>query len=177
MLHVAFDVCWFHPVDSFDRLPEFKRRYKALGTRSDSPSAGRPPSEGSLRTDEDAWGGSVLIAHDVLLRYLQELIRYDARHAPFRIIGAEKERYSFFTLSSSVTVKVGGRIDRIDVMDGRLRIVDYKTGDLDLTVDEVYERHEPQAQLYAQMLLGQGFSSVSCAFICVETGVVARWEW
>ena len=29
--------------------------------------------------------------------------------------------------------KVGGRIDRIDVMDGRLRIVDYKTGAYRLT--------------------------------------------
>ncbi len=60
---------------------------------------------------------------------------------------------------------------------GHALVVDYKTGDLDLTEDEVYERHERQARLYADVLLARGFAGVSCAFICVETGVIARWEY
>ena len=107
MLHAAFDVCCFHPTDDFDRLPIMRERYQ--------------------KTMVNEYKGTVLIAHDVLLRYLLELIRYDAHHAPFRIIGAEKERAIEFTIQNS-KIKVGGRIDRIDVMDGRLRIVDYKTG-------------------------------------------------
>ena len=107
MLHVAFDVCWFHPTEDFDRLPVIRERFRT------------PMSNG--------YKGTTLIAHDVLLRYLQALIRYDARHAPFRIIGAEKERSIEFNIQNS-KFKVGGRIDRIDEMDGRLRIVDYKTG-------------------------------------------------
>ena len=113
MLHTAFDVCWFHPVEDFDRLPEMRRRYKAM-----------VDGQRSMLND---YKGTTLIAHDVLLRYLQGLIRYDARHAPFRIIGAEKERTIEFKIQDS-RLRIGGRIDRIDEMDGRLRIVDYKTG-------------------------------------------------
>ena len=59
---------------------------------------------------------------------------------------------------------------------GTALVVDYKTGDLGLGEDEVRERHALQAQLYASVLLSQGFDHVSCAFIAVETGVVARYE-
>ena len=117
MLDTAFDVCLFHPIDDFDRLPELRRRF--------------PVSK------MNEYKGTALIARDVLLRYLTELIRYDAQHAPFRIIGAEEERTLEFEVpgqaklqnrTQGLRLKVGGRIDRIDEMDGHLRIVDYKTG-------------------------------------------------
>lgn len=111
MLDVAFDVSWFHPTEEFDRLPEMQRRFG--------------------KTLQNEYKGTTLIARDVLLRYLKELISYDARHAPFRIIGAEEERtlcFRFQVPSFNSQLKIGGRIDRIDVMDGHLRIVDYKTG-------------------------------------------------
>ncbi len=60
--------------------------------------------------------------------------------------------------------------------EGHALVVDYKTGDLGLGEEEMLERHGMQAELYAQTLLSQGFSGVSCAFMAVETGVVARWE-
>ena len=60
---------------------------------------------------------------------------------------------------------------------GDALVIDYKTGDIGLTEAEVYKRHEQQAQLYANMLLGEGFEQVTCAFICVETGIIARWVW
>ncbi len=47
-------------------------------------------------------------------------------------------------------------------------VVDYKTGDAGLTLDEVRERHAMQAELYADVLLHQGFAQVDCAFVCVE---------
>ena len=115
MLDVSFDVSWFHPTEEFDRLPVIRERFQKAMVNGQW-----------LMVNE--YKGTTLIAHDVLLRYLQELINYDVRHTPFRIIGAEEERSSIFNLQSSILVKVGGRIDRIDEMDGRLRVVDYKTG-------------------------------------------------
>ena len=145
MLHTAFDVSWFHPTEEFDRLPEIRRRYKKAMVNGQW-----------LMVNE--YKGTTLIAYNVLLRYLQVLIRYDARHAPFRIIGAEKERTIEFKTHNS-TLKVGGRIDRIDEMDGRLRIVDYKTGAYKLKdkvkmenvvgLDKTHERYYLQTFLYA----------------------------
>jgi len=146
MLDVAFDVCWFHPVEDFDRLPEMRRRFKTLDS-----SIG----EG---LEGIAYKGSVLIAHDVLLRYLKELIRFDARNAPFRIVGAEKECSIEVKVHNS-KLKIGGRIDRIDETDKHLRIIDYKTGSYKLkdkvkmeNVVSLDKEHEPyylQTFLYA----------------------------
>lgn len=47
-----------------------------------------------------------------------------------------------------INVKVGGRVDRIDEMDGRLRIVDYKTGSRE------HERYYLQTFLYALAEMG-----------------------
>ena len=60
--------------------------------------------------------------------------------------------------------------------EGSALVVDYKTGDLKLTEGQVHARHAAQAELYASVLLSLGFDSVECAFIAVETGVVARYE-
>lgn len=47
-------------------------------------------------------------------------------------------------------------------------VIDYKTGDAQKTPQQLYDTHELQAKLYADVLLRQGFTSVECAFVCVE---------
>lgn len=149
MLHTAFDVCWFHPTTDFDRSKEFRKRF---------PKAGRTARDNEYK-------GTALITFDVLLRYLRNLLKYDARHAPFRIIGAENERTIELTVpvagsTDYIRIKTGGRIDRIDEMDGHIRIVDYKTGikklPTNITMKEVtaqdcanHERYYLQTFLYA----------------------------
>ncbi|MDO4537672.1 MAG: UvrD-helicase domain-containing protein [Coriobacteriales bacterium] len=54
--------------------------------------------------------------------------------------------------------------------EGHALVVDYKTGDVGLSPEQIRARHAAQAELYANVLLSQGFSSVSCAFVCVELG-------
>lgn len=60
--------------------------------------------------------------------------------------------------------------------EGAALVVDYKTGDLKLTEEQVRARHAAQAELYANVLLSLGFDSVECAFFAVETGVVVRYK-
>lgn len=149
MLHTVFDVCWFHPTEDFDRLPAIKQRF--------------PKAEELAKLN--TYKGTTLIAHDVILRYLQSLIAYDARHTPFRIIGAEQERTIEVRVKGeerraehqsnngkaesdsdySLSVRIGGRIDRIDEMNGRLRIVDYKTG--------THEQPRYQLQIFTYALV------------------------
>lgn len=89
----------------------------------------------------------------------------------------------FFALSGGDPhgVYVEGAIDLLctngAACEGAALVVDYKTGDIGLEEDQVRARHAAQAELYANVLLSLGFSSVECAFICVETGVVVRYCW
>lgn len=75
---------------------------------------------------------------------------------------------------------VEGAIDLLCTRDatcaGDALVVDYKTGDIGLTEEQVKARHAAQAWLYARVLLSLGFAHVECAFICVETGIVVRWD-
>ena len=167
MLHTVFDVCWFHPTEDFDRLPEIRRRFdmaiqESLPIKGNCPlvaeQLGRALLDGGQKVGRgSAYKGTTLIAHDVLLRYLQALLHYDARHAPFRIIGAEEERTISLPLREGWggSIKVGGRIDRIDKMDGRLRIVDYKTGTYKLKDNYIF-----QIFLYALAELERGESTL-----------------
>ena len=177
MLDTAFDVSWLRPTDDFDRLPEMQRRWHSSAplTPNSTPPlkerTGQSPNEKGLPLKGGGgseYKGTVLIAHDVLLRYLKELLRYDARHAPFRIIGAEEERSISFCVGNA-TVKVGGRIDRIDEMDGHLRIVDYKTGSREpdgvkmenvVSLTEKHERYYLQTFLYALAEAERGESAL-----------------
>jgi ATP-dependent helicase/DNAse subunit B len=145
ILHVAFDVSWFNPFDGYDRMPELLRRL--------------PKAKKIAPTNE--YRGTVLIAHGVLKRYLLELIRYDASHAPFRIIGSEVERHLEIEIPSpsgseeNIKIKVGGRVDRIDEMGGRRRIVDYKTGTFkpeeSVTMKKVMSSNESLMGYYRQL--------------------------
>ena len=86
-------------------------------------------------------GGLHLINREVIIRYLRQLIEIDRRLAPFTILGLECDVERKLTNISPLTphlspltphlspLTIGGRIDRLDQMsDGRIRVVDYKTG-------------------------------------------------
>ena len=65
---------------------------------------------------------------------------------------------------------VEGAIDLLatDPDSDHALLVDYKTGDRGLGAQAIRQRHEMQANFYAHVLMGLGFASVSCRFVCVE---------
>ncbi len=80
---------------------------------------------------EASTSGNELIVRDVLLTYIERILRMDKAYAPFTILGVEKSfrfRISRGSGNSKADIAAGGRIDRIDLKDGIIRIVDYKTG-------------------------------------------------
>lgn len=80
----------------------------------------------------------------------------------------------FFAPAPKGTERFGdyieGAIDLLCTNPGSTEtlLVDYKTGDKNLTPAEIYEHHKTQARLYASVLINQGFTAVTCAFVCVE---------
>ncbi|GHT58625.1 hypothetical protein AGMMS50239_03520 [Bacteroidia bacterium] len=79
--------------------------------------------------DESRYNGEQLINFRVICKMLERLIAFDRRRTPFTIFGLEWKNYDFIELpDESVRLKIGGIIDRLEEQNGKLLIMDYKTG-------------------------------------------------
>lgn len=120
----------------------------------------------------EEYTGILLIARRVVHAYLMQLLRYDRRIAPIRIIGLETVQTETFHVTSGereMELEIGGIIDRLDEIadvtvkpEGTVvRVLDYKTGGLPAPVNEVEnlfqmtgqnEHYVFQATLYATII-------------------------
>ena len=76
----------------------------------------------------------------------------------------------FIEVSSSYGSHLEGAIDLLCTRPGSSHalVIDYKTGDAGLTLEQIRARHAMQAAFYASVLMRCGYESVECAFVCVE---------
>lgn len=79
--------------------------------------------------------GRSLIAAEIIKKFINKILDYDKRYAPFRILGLEAGNKDGFGLSFPVQIgdtsrhiRLKGVIDRIDMKGGIVRVIDYKTG-------------------------------------------------
>ena len=82
------------------------------------------------------YSGTQAINFEVIFKYLRQILRMDMElYAPFRYIGSESDGYKHHIMvpdplqpGSGLKIRLKGIIDRMDLKNGILRIVDYKTG-------------------------------------------------
>jgi hypothetical protein len=75
--------------------------------------------------------GQLQIARQVLTKYSEAILAYDQRNGDFRVIGLEKEHLAHLSIETEEGTKevaLGGVIDRMDIKDSTVRLLDYKTG-------------------------------------------------
>lgn len=109
--------------------------------------------------------GKSLVIRDVLIKYVISILETDRKYAPFRIIELEKNHWldiPFFLNGNPEKIRVGGKVDRIDMVDGVIRVIDYKTGateneikmisELFIAGDKKRKRAVLQTFIYALML-------------------------
>ena len=79
--------------------------------------------------------GRSLIAAEVLKKFIYRILDYDKEYAPFRIIGLEASSRDGYALDVPISVngesqkvRIKGIIDRLDQKEGKVRVIDYKTG-------------------------------------------------
>jgi hypothetical protein len=75
--------------------------------------------------------GYNLIIRQILRKYIHQHISAESKAGPFSIIGLESRYTALFPIlvnGKPYQLRIGGIIDRIDNFKGRIRIIDYKTG-------------------------------------------------
>lgn len=103
--------------------------------------------------------GELKVVQNVLKYYLTKIVDMDVQYAPFELNGLEKKVSMDVSVGDEV-VRFRGSIDRLDEKDGLVRVVDYKTGKVDMRVksieglfeeDGVHNSYALQAMMYAIM--------------------------
>ena len=115
----------------------------------------------------DDLNGLQIINRRVIIGYLKQLLKIDREYAPFTILGNE---LSVEMKVSPSNIKLFGKIDRLDVKDGLIRVVDYKTGShqandipsldevfSDENIDKYHSDYFLQTMLYAIIVSSEGW--------------------
>ncbi|MBU8891415.1 MAG: PD-(D/E)XK nuclease family protein [Bacteroidales bacterium] len=77
------------------------------------------------------YSGKNIIIRELIEKYILQILKVDDTFTPFEIISLEDTYEVEIPVNSNGTsemVKLGGKIDRIDKQNNRVRIIDYKTG-------------------------------------------------
>jgi len=76
---------------------------------------------------------------DIVMKYVHSLLAYDRQRCPFSFISLE-EQYSYLFKpenSKLPEIKISGYIDRVDLQNGVHRVIDYKTGKVQLKASDL----------------------------------------
>ena len=84
--------------------------------------------------DPAEYAGSLALVKSIVTKYIRRgIIPYDTAHGRFSVMDVEHKIAQPFELGDGRRIVLGGIADRIDSLDnGRLRVVDYKTGGVHL---------------------------------------------
>jgi len=84
--------------------------------------------------------GKNVIIFRVILKYIRKIISTDLRIAPLYSVSLENKFTRDLALTlpeGKVRIRLGGKIDRIDRVNGRRRVLDYKTGNAEMDFPSV----------------------------------------
>ena len=94
--------------------------------------------------------GVQMINRDAIVRYALAMFALDKEYAPFKVVGTEKKCVIQMEISidqdKKVEVEIYGEIDRLDEKDGKLRVVDYKTGGKSKKIESVEGLFDPNTK-------------------------------
>jgi hypothetical protein len=84
--------------------------------------------------------GRNLVIREIIYTYLTKILERDREYCPITIHSLEKPYYTGLSFESdgmTRTVRIGGKIDRIDLTGGLYRVLDYKTGRGELSFESI----------------------------------------
>ena len=80
---------------------------------------------------EVVYEGQRVVVKEIVRKFSEHILKLDKSYAPFTIELIEDKDFSMMVAvegAKELSIKIAGRIDRVDNKDGVVRIIDYKTG-------------------------------------------------
>ncbi|MCS5489795.1 PD-(D/E)XK nuclease family protein [Algoriphagus limi] len=105
------------------------------------------------------YSGQLEIAREIFIKYLEAILQYDQENGEFTILGVEKNVPASIpveTKNGIVNFALQGVIDRVDLKDGVVRLIDYKTGKDEkkvLSIPSLFDREEKKRNKAAMQTL------------------------
>lgn len=98
--------------------------------------------------------GHDLLMKEVIIKLVHRILESDRNDAPFRIFGLEKELKRTIQIDG-VTIKLKGYIDRVDIRNEIMRVLDYKTGKTPAALPKDRSRifSDPEHKVTFQLLM------------------------
>ncbi|HKK82265.1 MAG TPA: PD-(D/E)XK nuclease family protein, partial [Prolixibacteraceae bacterium] len=82
--------------------------------------------------------GRNLLVFDIIKKFVVRVLKYDKTIAPFQLLSLEKKYFNSMEVDSggkSIEIRYGGSVDRLDRTGDKIRVVDYKTGKSENTIN------------------------------------------
>lgn len=117
--------------------------------------------------------GKTLLIYENTKTYLNQLLKVDKSITPFTLVSLEKKYQTTLNANlneKNTTIHIGGKIDRVDRINGLTRVLDYKTGNVKSTsfktIDELFERDlkDPKKEILQALVYTWALSEESNNF-------------
>ena len=83
---------------------------------------------------------------EIIRKYVEKILEQDRRLTPFTYVESEKRIEGWISLTDGSQISLKGFIDRVDKVDGTVRIIDYKTGNPKQQFAQIAHLFDPQAK-------------------------------
>jgi len=80
--------------------------------------------------------GKNVMVFEVILRYLMQFLKLEKERTPFVIVDLERKVKHTYS-NDTLMLNIGGFIDRLESKDGLLKVMDYKTGTGEASVNSI----------------------------------------
>jgi hypothetical protein len=104
--------------------------------------------------------GTAKIVAKRLESIIRDILTYDCSIAPFTVVGTEIRGHDSLKINEDLSINMSYAFDRVDIKDGKWRIVDYKTGKACVeakSMDDIFDgtytaKNLLQLMIYANLL-------------------------
>jgi CRISPR/Cas system-associated exonuclease Cas4 (RecB family) len=122
----------------------------------------KPPIKGKVKLQ-----GKTLLIFENAITYLKQLLRVDLQIAPFTIVSLEEHYKRWIQLDingEEAEICIGGKIDRVDQINGEVRVLDYKTGNVKglgfNKIEDLFDKEikDPKKEILQALIYSWGLS-------------------